>query len=137
MMIMKAGEQNNKMKKFNVSERLKSFRSAFSGLITLLRFEHNTRIHLFILILVVVAGIFFRITAIDWIAIVFATGLVFASECFNTAIEYLSDVASPEYNEKIKKAKDVTAAGVLISAFVSVVIGLIIFLPEIIRLFRN
>ena len=131
---MKTGEHDDPIKKFNINDRLKSFRNAYSGLVALLKFEHNARIHLFILVVVVVAGIVIRISAIDWIAIFFAVGLVFASECFNTAIEYLSDIAFPEYNEKIKMVKDIGAAGVLISAIVSVIIGIIIFLPKIYNL---
>jgi diacylglycerol kinase len=132
--IMKAGEHNNQINKFSINVRLKSFKNALSGLSCLLKYEHNARIHLFILIIVLLAGIFLRISSSDWIAIILATGLVFASECFNTAIEYLSDAISEDYNEKIKKAKDVAAAGVMISAIISVIIGLIVFLPEIYRL---
>lgn len=131
---MKTGEQDDKIKKFNINERLKSFRNAFSGIAGLLRYEHNARIHLFILIIVLLAGIFSGISSSDWIVIVFASGLVFISECFNTAIEYLSDVVSPEYNEKIKGAKDVAAAAVLISAIIAVIIGIIVFLPHMYKL---
>lgn len=130
---------NNNYKKnrkgdFSIIARLKSFRDAFSGLAVMVKFEHNLRIHLFILVAVILAGIFLRISATDWIAIVFASGLVIVSESFNTAIENLSDVISPGYNEKIKIVKDVTAAGVFISAVVSAIIGIIIFLPRIIEL---
>lgn len=131
---MKAGEQDDQRKKFNIYERLKSFRNAFSGIAVLLRYEHNARIHLFILVLVLLAGILLRISSSEWIAIAFASGLVFISECFNTAVEYLSDVVSPGNNEKIKKAKDVAAAGVLISAIIAVIIGSIVLLPYIFKL---
>ena len=124
-------------KKFSLTERLKSFRDAFHGIGTLLRYEHNARIHLFILVIVIIAGILFRISGTDWLAIFFVSGLVFMSECFNTAVEYLSDLITDEENENIRKAKDVAAAGVLISATISVVTGLIIFVPEIIRLIRR
>ncbi len=134
---MKAGEQDDSIKKININDRLKSFRNAFSGIAILLKYEPNARIHLFILIIVIGAGLILRITPSDWIAIIFASGLVFISECFNTAIEYLSDVTSPEYNEKIKGAKDVAAAGVLISAIISVIIGIFVFLPQICRLIVN
>jgi diacylglycerol kinase len=132
--IMKAGEHNNQINKFNIGVRLKSFKNAFSGLSCLVKYEHNARIHIFILIIALLAGIFLRISFSDWIAIILATGLVFTSECFNTAVEYLSDAVSEDYNEKIKKAKDVASAGVMISAIISVIIGLIVFLPEIYRL---
>ena len=134
---MKPGGKNDQIKRFSINERLESFRNAFSGLAALLKFEHNARIHLFILIMVIVAGIILRIQAIDWIAIVFASGLVFISECFNTSVEYLSDIVSPGDNEEIKRVKDLAATGVLISAVISVIIGLIVFLPEIYRLIVN
>jgi diacylglycerol kinase len=131
---MNLTSKNDPDKKFNLTDRLKSFKYAFSGLTNLLRFEHNARIHLFILFIVITMGIFLKISANDWIAIVFASGLVFVSECFNTAVEYLSDMITPEQNEKIKMAKDIAAAGVLISAIISVIIGIFVFLPEINKL---
>lgn len=122
---------------FNTADRLKSFRYAFRGIVALLIHEHNARIHLFILIIVIIAGLLFRITETDWMAILFVTGLVFITECFNTAVEYLSDQITAEENENIRRAKDVAAAGVLISALISAVTGIIIFLPEIFRLIRG
>jgi len=120
-----------------MTDRFKSFRPAFHGIGTLLKYEHNTRIHLFILILVIVAGILLQISATDWLAILFVSGLVFASECFNTAVEYLSDMITDERNENIRRAKDVAAAGVLISSAVSAMTGLIIFIPEILELLER
>lgn len=131
---MKTEEHAGQIKKFNIMERLRSFRNAFSGLSYLMKYEHNARIHLFILIIVLLAGIILKISSSDWIAVVLAAGLVFISECFNSAVEYLSNAVSEDYNEKIKMAKDVAAAGVFISAFTSVIIGLIVFVPEIYRL---
>jgi diacylglycerol kinase len=123
--------------RFNLADRLRSFRFAFRGIVILLRHEHNARIHVLILILVITAGALLRITGSDWIAILFVTGLVFVSECFNTAVEYLADQITHEENENIKRAKDVAAAGVLISAAISVVTGIIIFIPEILRLIKR
>ncbi len=123
-------------RKFSVNERIRSFRYAFSGLIKLFREEHNVLIHLGILIIVIISGVYFRISKSDWIAIAIVSGMVFASECFNTAIEYLSDFVSPGFNEKIKIVKDVAAAGVLISVISSIAVGLYIFSPELIKLFK-
>jgi len=130
---MVENETNNK--EFRFIDRLKSFRHAFNGFILLFRSQHNARIHLFILVIVVLAGLILRIKSSDWIAIGFAAGLVFASECFNTAIEYLADAVTSDYNDKIKRAKDVAATGVLISAIVSVMIGIAVFLPAVRHLF--
>jgi diacylglycerol kinase len=127
----------NKIKKFSLTDRIKSLRTAIHGIGTLLRYEHNARIHLFILVIVIIAGILLRISATEWLAILFVSGLVFISECFNTAVEYLSDLITDKLNENIRRAKDVAAAGVLISAIISVVTGLVIFIPEICRLIRK
>ena len=123
--------------KFNVIDRLKSFRNAFSGIAVLIKYEHNARIHLVILIAVIAAGLLLHITTSDWIAIVLAAGIVFMSESFNTALEYLSDVISPGHNEKIGIAKDLAAAAVMISVITSVIVGLIVFIPKIFRLFSQ
>jgi diacylglycerol kinase (ATP) len=119
---------------FSLTSRLKSFKPALHGIGILLKYEHNSRIHLFILVMVIVAGILFKISAADWLAIILVSGFVFASECFNTAIECLSDMITGELNENIRRAKDVASAGVLIAAAVSVITGFIIFIPEIIKL---
>jgi diacylglycerol kinase (ATP) len=131
---MEGSRKNDSDLKFSMTARLKSFKSAFAGMGALIKYEHNARIHLFILIMVIVAGIMLRITLPDWMVILLASGMVFVSECFNTAVEYLSNVVSPEYNEKIKTVKDIAAAGVLISAVISIIIGIIVFLPKIYRL---
>jgi diacylglycerol kinase (ATP) len=134
---MNKNDMEYQKKKFSLIERLTSFRDAFHGIGTLLKYEHNARIHLFIFVIVIIAGILLRIPGTEWLAIFFVSGLVFMSECFNTAVEYLSDLITDEENENIRKAKDVAAAGVLISAAISAVTGLIIFVPEILRFIRR
>ena len=124
------------VKRFSLNTSIKSFRYAFSGLSSLIRNEPNAIVHLAILVIVIIAGIFFRISKSDWIAIAIVASMVFTSECFNTGIEYLSDFISPEHNDKIKNIKDIASAGVLVSAIGSVVAGVLIFLPELIKLFN-
>lgn len=96
--------------------------------------EHNARIHLIAAICAVIASIVFEISAFEWIAVMVAIGLVFALELMNSAIERIADFVAPEKNEKIKKIKDLSAAGVLISAFTALIVGLIVFLPKILGL---
>jgi diacylglycerol kinase (ATP) len=136
-MDMESGNQDEKIKKFSINERVESFGNAFSGIRDLLKYQHNIRIHLAILCLVIIAGFFFRISKGDWMAIALAAGLVLAGEAFNSAVEYLSDIVCPEFDERIKRVKDVAAAGVLISAIASVIVGIIVFLPEIKTLFST
>ena len=54
----------------------------------------------------------------------------------NSAIEALCDKVSPEYDEAIKHTKDLAAGAVLILAVMSVIVGLLIFVPKILSLFH-
>ena len=120
-----------KHEKFSIIKRLKSFAFALNGLKILILEEHNARIHLVAAILVVIAGILLKISNVEWFAIIFSIGLVFALETINSAIENLADFISPDKNDQIKKVKDLSAGAVLIGAIAALVNGLIIFIPKI------
>jgi diacylglycerol kinase len=120
--------------KFSIKSRIKSFVYAFNGLRIMIKEEHNSRIHLLAAICVFVAGIIFKISGFEWIAIIFSIGFVFALEAINSAIENIADFVSPEKHGQIKKIKDLSAAGVLVSAITALTIGLLIFLPKILKL---
>ena len=60
-------------------------------------------------------------------------GLVIAAELFNTAIEITVDLAMPKKNELAKKAKDISAGAVLVTAIIAIVIGALIFIPKIFK----
>ncbi|MFW5821385.1 MAG: diacylglycerol kinase family protein [Bacteroidota bacterium] len=125
----------NKKQKFSLRKRLKSFVFAFAGMKILQKEEHNFRIHLMAAILVVATGFILKISSYEWIAIVLAIGFVFVVEILNTAIENITDFISPDEHPSIKRIKDMAAAAVLVSAIVAVIIGLIVFLPEVFSLF--
>lgn len=109
-----------------------SFKHAFAGLLTAFKTQPNFRVHTFAAILVILAGYLFSINPAEWIILVFAIGLVMVAELINTAIEATVDLLTSQHNQYAKIAKDVAAAAVLLSAGISVLIGLIIFLPKII-----
>jgi len=117
---------------FSILKRIKSFSHAFAGLKILLREEHNAWIHVAATVCVLFAGFIFDISAVEWMVIVLCIALVFALELVNSAIENLADFVSPQKNETIKKAKDLSAAAVLIVAIGALIVGLIIFIPKII-----
>lgn len=121
--------------KFSIAKRLKSFTYAFNGLKVLFAEEHNSRIHLFATVCVIIAGALLKLSVLEWAAVAFAVGLVFSGEIFNSAIEDLSDVVCPERDDRIKKVKDLAAAAVLVNAIAAAVIGLLVFVPKIIQLF--
>ncbi|MDD2526081.1 MAG: diacylglycerol kinase family protein [Bacteroidales bacterium] len=123
------------MKPFSTRARLKSFMYAFRGICICMTQEHNAWIHSLITILVISAGLFFRISIMEWIAIFLCISTVFAAEIINTAIERLTDKISPDYHPDAGIIKDLAAGAVLICAFFSVIIGLLIFVPKIYALF--
>ncbi|MCF8304373.1 MAG: diacylglycerol kinase family protein [Bacteroidales bacterium] len=124
----------NTGKKFSLIERIQSFRYAFQGVFYLLRTQHNAWIHTFAAIVVILLGIYFNITRNEWIGIILAIGAVFSLEAVNTAIEKLTDIISPEYHDKAKRAKDLAAGAVLITAIAALAVGLIIFVPYLVEL---
>jgi len=124
-----------KRDKFSFKSRLGSFKFAFKGLVLLLKNEHNARIHLVLAIVAITTGMLLNINAFEWSLIVIVIGIVFLTELLNTSIETLADIVQPEWNEKIRMAKDYSAAAVLISAIISIIVGGIIFIPKILNLF--
>ena len=118
------------MSKF-IKSRLQSFRYAFHGWGYVLRNEPNSWIHAVFTILVIALAFWLHIPARDWAVLLLAIVMVWAAEFFNTAIESIVDLASPEEHPLAKVGKDVGAAGVLIAALVSILIGLLILGPPL------
>ncbi|MEO6993706.1 MAG: diacylglycerol kinase family protein [Lacunisphaera sp.] len=122
------------MPAFSFGQRLKSFPHAMRGAATLVSTQHNAWIHLVATVVVLAAGALAKVSGTDWALLVVAIVLVWIAESLNTAIEFLGDELTEDHRDRIGKAKDVAAFGVLISAIASVVIGTIVFLPYLIRL---
>ncbi|MBU3854709.1 MAG: diacylglycerol kinase family protein [Candidatus Paraprevotella stercoravium] len=117
---------------FTLRKRLRSFGYAFHGIRLLITQEANAWIHCFAAVCVVVAGFFFGISMSEWIAVIFAIGMVLAAEAVNSAIEALADRVTQEYDEAIKRTKDLASGAVLILAIAAAIIGCIVFIPKII-----
>lgn len=130
-------QKRNRNETFSFQKRLQSFSFAWSGIRTLFREEHNARIHLVAAFLVIFAGFFFEINALEWLFLILSISLVFAAEAFNSALESLCDVVSPETNENIRKTKDLAAGAVLMLALFAIFVGGIIFFPKIFALFAS
>lgn len=124
------------MRKY-LSGRYASMKFAWKGMKTMLRTQHNMRIHLFASIIVTGAGFIFHLSSGKWLALVITIAIVWITEAVNTAIEFLVDLVSPEYDPLAGHVKDIAAAAVLISALAAIIIGCIIFIPEVLRLFRG
>jgi len=116
---------------FSLTDRLKSFRYAFTGVTHLIRHEHNAWIHLIATLVTLSAGFYFELERIDWALVVLAISLVWLGEGLNTAVELLANAITTEQHPLIGHAKDVAAGAVLISALGAAVIGLLVFLPKL------
>ena len=110
---------------------LMSFGYAFSGLKTALKDEPNIRIRLLLALLAIILAFFLNFSPTEWIILAFTIAFVLILELINTTLEALVNLVSPEMKEEAKVAKDVSAAAVLISALLSVVVGAFLFLPKI------
>ena len=115
--------------------RILSFKYAFEGIWTALKEEPNLKFHFLAMFVVIIAGIYFELLPGEWMAVIFAVGLVIALELTNTAIETVVDSFTSDSHPGAKKAKDVASGAVLVIAFMAALIGLLVFLPHIIRLF--
>jgi diacylglycerol kinase (ATP) len=118
-------------KSFNIGDRILSFGFAFQGLITFFKTQHNAWIHLLAAIVVISLGFVLNVNSLEWCWLIIAIGFVFVAEMFNTAIEFLTDLVSPQFHPLAKKVKDVAAGAVLVSALSAVAIGLVVFLPKL------
>src|SRR5713226_7232354 len=115
--------------------RIRSFKCAFRGIWVMIASQHNAWIHAAATIIVVTVSFCFHLTTAEWCWIILAIISVWTAEALNTAFEFLTDVASPEFHPLAEKAKDVAAGAVLISAIGSVLIGMMILGPYALRLF--
>jgi len=106
------------------------FSNAFRGMYIVWKTTRHLYIHITAALIVLFFGFFFHVSGSEWTALIFAIGFVLVSEVFNTAIEIDIDLTSPEYHPYARDTKDVAAAAVLLSVFVSIIIGLVVFLPK-------
>lgn len=111
----------------------KSFGYAFAGIYEGWRNHPNFRRQAIILAAVLAAGLGWRISATEWIAVILASGMVLAAEMVNTAIEAAVNLVTKERRPEAKIAKDAGAGGVLITSVAAVIVGIIIFLPKLIK----
>ena len=118
------------MKNF-IKARLKSFTFAFQGWGYVLRNEQNTWIHALVTIIIIPLAFWLHLPARDWAVLLLTIAVVWMAEFFNTAIESIVDLVSPEEHPLAKTSKDVSAAAVLIAALTSVLIGLLILGPPL------
>lgn len=115
------------MTTFTITARLRSFKYAFRGIGLVVTSQHNAWIHVAATLVVVSVGLWVQLSRLEWCSLVLAIVAVFTAEALNTAIEYVTDLTSPEFHVLAGKAKDAAAGAVLIAAVGAVLVGYLVF----------
>lgn len=121
--------------KYDFKKQLRSFVYAWQGIRCCVGKEQNLSFHLITSAVVIIAGFALGITRMEWMVIALCIGVVIAAELFNTAIERLVDLVSPERHPIAGQVKDIAAGAVLVCAAAAAIVGLIIFVPYLTRFF--
>jgi diacylglycerol kinase len=124
-------DSKKEKKAWSLVKRAQSFSHAFRGLRILFATTPNAWIHALAVVLVVIAGFYFEVSSLEWLALVLSMGLVLTAEAFNTAFEIDINLTSPEFHPYARDTKDVAAGAVLLASITAVVVGLVIFLPKV------
>jgi diacylglycerol kinase len=109
----------------------RSFTFAGQGVWHAVRTQRNMRVHLAAAVLVVTGGAIAGISAGDWAALALAIGLVLTAEIFNTVIEAIIDLQTPEFHPLAKIAKDGAAGAVLVASLAAVGVAIAVFVPHL------
>ena len=113
-----------KWKKKSVTEK---FNVAFEGIFETIRTENHMKFHCFCTIIVCILSLFLDIGKYEALAVIISISLIWVAELFNTAIESCVDMVTDEYNPLAKRAKDIAAGAVLITAINALFVGYIVF----------
>ncbi|MGE9294637.1 MAG: diacylglycerol kinase family protein [Puniceicoccales bacterium] len=106
--------------------RLDAFRHALRGLATFAAHGCHPRLQIVAASVTVIAGFILKLSAGEWMAVVLCIALVLAAEAFNSALEELADEVTLERSPRLRRAKDMAAAAVLICALASLAVAAII-----------
>lgn len=121
----------NKWKNKNFFEALKN---STNGIIYAIKEQKNLKIQILIAVIVVILSIVLQINKMEMLFVCFSISFVIFAEIVNTSIEKTVDLVTEEYNEKAKIAKDIAAGAVVIASINAVIVGIIVFFDEIIKI---
>ena len=116
---------------------IRSFGYAFKGVAYAAASQLNFKIHVVVTVIAVFLGFILHISVSEWQWIMLCIAIVLMAELFNTAIEMLTDLVSPEYNKQAGRVKDMGAGAVVLTAILALATGLIIFLPKLLLLINH
>ena len=113
-------------------------KKARHGINLALRAEKNLRVHMIIAAMVVLAGFILHVGTVKFSILLLTIALVVLAEMLNSALEFAVDALyKNKYSRLVKFAKDISAGAVLFVSFISVVVGILIFVPEILKLLAD
>ncbi len=126
-----------KKKTYSIKRLFNSFKYAITGIKSAYKTEQNLLVHTIIAFIAIGLGIYLKLSTLEFAIVALVIGLVITAEMVNTSLEYTIDMAMPTIHPLAKIAKDVASGAVLMSAISSIAVGLLIYLPKIIDLFKN
>ena len=101
--------------------------NSVNGIIRMLRSERNFQLEILALLINIFLIVYLKLSP-EHAAIIFLVCFaVLSAEMLNTAIEKICDFVHPDFRDRIGLIKDFSAGAVLLLAFVSVIIGLLIY----------
>jgi diacylglycerol kinase len=116
---------------FSPKHRALSFKYAFQGVLSAFLTEPHLKLHFLAGFITIIAGVFFQLSQLEWIAIITMIGFVLSLELTNTAIEAVVNGFTSEIHPAAKMAKDISAGAVLIAAMTAATVGITVFLPHL------
>jgi diacylglycerol kinase len=131
--IKKGMKFNMKETKWSNKNFFQALKYALNGIKYVYSTQRNIIFQTIIGILVIICGLLFKISKIEWLILCITITLVLFGEFINTAIETTVDLCTEEKNEKAKIAKDVAAGAVLLTSLNAAIVGIIIFVPYIVE----
>lgn len=114
-----------------LKQRLRSIWIALDGFRQVIITQQNARVHAVATLVVFIISGLLGLSRLEWVLLLLTVGFVWAAEIFNTAIEDLVDLVSPENTPTAKRIKDISAGAVLVSVAVSILVGLLLFGPRL------
>ncbi len=115
---------------------IRSFKYAFEGIHYAFKNDQNLLFHLLVAFLVINISIILHVTGYQMAILGLTMMMVITAEMINSAIEKMVDLITKEHRQEAKIAKDVAAGMVLVTAIAAAIIGTLIFLPYVVKLFH-
>lgn len=115
---------------------LKGFVFAWAGIRYGITTQRNMKVHFVCTILAILISFWLGMSATEWAVLFLTLSGVMTCEMVNTALETTLDLISLEQHPLIRIAKDVSAGAVLIQAVFSLLIGICLWGPKLLKLLQ-